>query len=315
MIVDDNERESESNNFADFEAKVEAGGESATPEADEDEQDADESGESEEGDEQGTDESGESEEGEQPKPEKSAKDRIRELNRKYRAEQAARETDRKGFEARIDALEGKKPLTQENDSGSEADEAVAPNPKDFEKYPLGALDDAYIQDAIDFRATQAAKQMVDSLLQRQEQSEEEAAAEAFIAEVRSQALSLAEKGAELHSDFEDVVLPPAMGGKADYDLTQITFEAVAEAENGAQILYDLALDPAEATRVAQLSPIQQLKFVAARDAELSKGTAKAKLPGAKPPPAQVPRGGSARTTISPATTNFAEFEALANSKS
>jgi len=84
MIVDDNERESESNNFADFEAKVEAGGESATPEADEDEQDADESGESEEGDEQGTDESGESEEGEQPKPEKSAKDRIRELNRKYR---------------------------------------------------------------------------------------------------------------------------------------------------------------------------------------------------------------------------------------
>ena len=297
-IMDGDDGETPPETFEDFVARAEGG-----EEGPEDGEEENPEGDEEEGSE------GDEETDEKPKPKKTAEERIRDLNQKWREEQRAREIDRKGFEARLAAIEGKKPLTGEVDSGKKDAEEVAPDPMDLDKYPLGSLDTAYIQDAIKFHSMQEAKQIVDSLLQRQEQSEEQQAAEAFIAEVRSKADNVVTKGAELHDDYESVVLEAGLQG--EYDLTQITFEAVAEAENGAQILYDLATDPAEATRVAKLSPLQQLKFVADRDAELSKGS-KTRLPGAKPPPAQTPRGGVSRKTISPATSNFADFERLAD---
>jgi uncharacterized protein YfcZ (UPF0381/DUF406 family) len=249
------------------------------------------------------------------KPKQTAEERIRELNRKYREEQRAREQDRLGFEARLAALEtGKKDLTPEKDGGKNTDEREPPNPKDLEKYPLGALDDRYIQDAIAFQAEKSAKEMVDSLLQRQEQSAQEAEAERQLAELRSKADNVAAKGTELHPDYQDVVVEAGMRG--DYDLTQTTFEAAAEADHGAEILYALATDPAEASRVAKLSAFQQLKYVADKNAEIAgKGTSAKKIPGAGAPPQTIPAGKGGRKTISANTDNFEEFERLANSKS
>lgn len=318
MIVDGNEGEGE-RSFADFESQVESGegGDKTDP-------NADDPGEGEDGDDEDDpnpnvndagdgedDEDGEDGEGgdDGGKPKKpSAKDMH---NLRLKRERDAARDEAREMRERLDAIE--KRLTPESDGGKKGNEREAPDPKDLEKYPLGSLDDRYIQDSIDFRADQAAKKMIDAVLQRQQESAEQEAAEALLTDLRSKADNVVTKGSELHDDYESVVYEAGL--KGEYDLTQITFEAAAEAENGAQILYDLAVNPEEATRVAQLSPLQQLKYVAEKDAALSKGTAKAKLPGAKPPPSQSPRGGTNRKTISPATPNFAEFERLAEGKS
>jgi hypothetical protein len=78
------------------------------------------------------------------------------------------------------------------------------------------------------------------------------------------------RGDELYEDFQESVVEAGMRG--DWLLSQPTFEAAHEADNGAQILYELSQDKKEAKRVAGLSPFQQMKFVQERDAEI--GTAK-----------------------------------------
>ena len=280
-----------------------------TPASEEPENQEGDDSEEEEGDEDDSEESGEEEES-KPKPKKKASERIRELNRQLRETERARESDRKGFEARLAALENNS-LTEEDEDGNEGAEEKAPDPSDREKYPLGALDDRYIEDSINHRVQQALKADRESSLQRQEQSDREAAEAAIVADLRSKADNVAEKGADLHDDYQKVVVDAGLAG--EYDLTQTTFEAAADAEHGAQILYDLATDKKEASRVARLSSFEQLKYVMEKNSELASGTGK-KIPGAPPPPKDTPRGNSNRKTISPATTNFAEFEKLANSK-
>jgi hypothetical protein len=123
------------------------------------------------------------------------------------------------------------------------------------------------------------------------------------------------KGTEIHDDYEEVVVNAGLRG--DYKLTQVTFEAAAEAEHGAQILYDLAADKKEAARVASLSPYQQLKFVADKNAEIAgKAPPPArKIPGRdQAPPANQPRGGSSRTEIRGDTDDLDNFEKVFYSK-
>lgn len=321
MIVENEGDTPPEDDFAAFEAKANSDEQAIEPEDDpkseEDDGNPDEETDTQEGasedeiDEEEDSEDDSDEEEDQPKPKKTASERIRELNRKLRETERAREADRRGFEARLEKLE-KPDLTEENSDGKKDDARKPPDPNDLKKYPLGSLDDRYIQDAIDFKAEEAAKKMVDSLLQRQEQSEAEVEAEKQILELRSKADDVAAKGSEIHDDYEDVVV--AAGLRGDYDLTQVTFEAAAEAEHGAQILYDLATDPKEAARVAKLSSYQQLKYVSEKNAEFAGKRSGKKIPGANPPPDTTPRGRSKRTTISADTTNFAEFERLASSK-
>lgn len=282
-----------------------------TPEEQENEPEREETENDPEDDLEDSDEEDDSDDEDQPKPKKTASERIREINRKLREVERAREADRKGFEARLAKFE-KQDLTEENSDGKSDDARKAPDPTDLKKYPLGSLDDRYIQDAIDFKAEEAAKKMVDSLLQRQEQSEAEAEAEKQILELRSKADDVAAKGSEIHDDYEDVVV--AAGIRGDYDLTQVTFEAAAEAEHGAQILYNLATDPKEAARVAKLSSFQQLKYVSEKNAEIATKRSGKKIPGASPPPDGTTRGRSKRTVISADTTDFSEFERLAKMK-
>jgi len=318
MIVETEGDTPPENDFAAFEKAASSDGELPAPEENTEEADTDESTSGDEGDQEDTSEDDiddiddideeTSEEDEDTKPKKTASDRIRELNRKMRELERAREADRLGFEARLAKYE-EPDLTEEKSDGKKDDARTPPDPTDLKKYPLGSLDDRYIQDAIDFKAEEAAKKMVDSLLQRQEQSEAEAAQEAQLLELRSKADDVAAKGSELHEDYDEVVV--AAGFRGDYALTQVTFEAAAEAEHGAQILYDLATNPKEAARIAGLSSFQQLKYVSEKNAEIANGRSGKKIPGATPPPDSTPRGRSKRTTISADTTNFAEFERLA----
>lgn len=237
---------------------------------------------------------------------KSAKDRIRELNTR------ARDAERRAIdlEARLEKIE-KGGLTPSGEGDNEEVEAIAPDYKDTEKYPLGILDDRYQEDALNFKAEQAAARLIDGLLQRQEQSAEQEAAEQQLTTLRATAETLTVAGEEIHDDYRDVVLEAGLRG--DYKLTQATFEAAVEAENGAQILYDLASDPAEAERVSKLSVASQVKYVLEKDGKLTTPAAR-KIPGAGAPPGETPKGRPTRQAISPSTTNFEDFERLANGR-
>jgi hypothetical protein len=116
---------------------------------------------------------------------------------------------------------------------------------------------------------------------------------------------LSAKGSELFEDFQESVVDAGMRG--DWDLSQATFEAAHEAENGAQILYDLSQDPREARRVARLSNFQQMKFVQERDAEIGTGKKGRTKPRAGEPPKNTARGANSKTSISPATDNLEDF--------
>lgn len=281
---------------------------------DDDGEDGDDAGDPNVNDEGGDDkEDGEGEEGKEPKKGKiSAKERIQQLNRQLRESEKARETDRKGFEARFERLEKGLPAASADDT--KAPTAVAPDPTDLEKYPLGALDDAYIEDKLEFLAEQKAEAKLGSLLQREQQKDQQAESERVALELQARAETVASKGAELFADFDEIVVKPAMAG--DFDLDQPTFEAVADAEHGPQILYNLATDPKEAARVAKLSPYNQLKYVLDENAKLAgtKPPEPRKIPGADAPPAPTVRGQGARKIVSADTTDFAAFEKLAKSQ-
>jgi hypothetical protein len=206
--------------------------------------------------------------------------------------------------ARLENLE--KLLQGGNSGGNPPGGNAAPDPTDTDKYPLGHLDDRYIEDKLEWLADQKASQKAESVLQRQQERDNQLAAEQQQRELLTKVDNLATKGTELFDDYQESVVEAGMRG--DWDLSQETFEAAHDAENGAQILYDLAQNKAEAARVARLSPYQQLKYVMDRDTEISKAKSGRKIPKAGDPPTHTARGANSRTQISGATDNLDDFE-------
>lgn len=298
--------------FAEFEQQADQDDETGDTHGDNDDQDGDEGeagdDEPEQQDgEEGDDQDGEEgDEPEQRRPGKKPSERIKELNRKLRESERGRQADRADFESRFADLE--KRLQGGAGGGNSDDERKAPDPNDTEKYPLGVLDDKYVEDKIAWAVEQQTSKAISASIQRQDQAEQAAQAEREITALREKADELADKGSELHEDYDEIVVEAGLRG--DYDLTQVTFEACAEADHGAQILYDLANDPKEAKRVASLSPFQQLKFVQEKNAELA--GAGRKLPRAGSPPARQPTGSGRRGSVSASTTDFEAFERMAN---
>ena len=182
----------------------------------------------------------------------------------------------------------------------------APDPEDSEKYPLGHLDDRYIEDKLDWLATKKAADRADAVLQRQQELQQnqlqQQQREALLVKVDD----LASRGLESFDDFQETVVDAGIRG--DWKLDQPTFEAAHEAENGAQILYELARDKKEAARVASLTPYGQLKYVLDRDAEISGKSKPRRIPGAGAPPSTQTRGANSSTRINPATDNLDDFE-------
>lgn len=264
----------------------------------------------EEEDDTGTEEGeeGEEEEGTE-KPQKSAKDhQIERLKREKRdLQRQLRSGGNSALEQRLASLETR--LTAGNGGDTKtAGETPAPDPTDTEKYPLGHLDDRYIEDKLDWLAEQKAAKQADTILKRNQETEQERQVREAQAELLGKVDDLATKGSELFEDFQESVVEAGMRG--DWDLTQTTFEAAAEAENGPQILYDLANDPKEASRVAKLSPMQQLRYVLDKDAELGGGKAKPRTkPQAGDPPRNQTRGANSRVQGNPATDDLGDFEA------
>jgi len=271
--------------------------EPAEPASDDDEEDA-------EADDADDGEEDEEEEKPKGKTKQKPSERIRELSARLRAEERLR----RAADERLTNLEKNLLPANRTDANSSGDRGntPAPDPSDEDKYPLGHLDDRYIEDKLDWLATQKAAERADAVLQRQQESEQLAQAEKAHAELLEKVDDLSTRGSEQYDDFQEAVVEAGMRG--DWRLDQPTFEAAHEAENGSQILYELSQDKKEAARVAGLSPYNQLKFVMERDAEISaKGKAR-KIPGAGAPPATQTRGANSRTRISPTTDNLDDFE-------
>lgn len=280
---------------------------------------ADDQGDDDQGDDQGDDDQnddqdsddqgGDDQDGEgdddQQRQRRKPSDRIRELTRRNRELQ--RQLEGRGNSellARLENLE--RGLQGENRGGNQPVETPEPDPTDTDKYPLGHLDDRYIEDKLEWLADKKATERADAVLQRQQEYENSQAVERQQQEILVKVDDLAARGADLFDDFQESVVEAGMRG--DWVLSQATFEAAHEAEHGAQILYDLAQDKAEAKRVANLSPYQQLKFVQERDAEIAKGKQPRRVPQAGDPPRNPARGANSRTSINPATDNLDDFE-------
>ena len=238
---------------------------------------------------------------------KKTSDFIRELKRErreLRRELAQEKARNSSIDSRIAALENRGlPNSQAGDTN--AGTGAKPDPNDTAKYPLGVLDDGYIQDSIDYAAEQKVREVLDEQRQTEQAQAEQDAAERQAASYREKVSVLAEAGSELHDDYEEVVLEAGLRG--DYQLTETTFVAASEAEHGAQILYSLATDKKEAARVAGLSTLQQVKYVLEKDAEFAAKAKGRRKPGANPPPGELPAGRNPSREIRPDTDNLDEF--------
>jgi hypothetical protein len=227
------------------------------------------------------------------KPKKTASDRIKELNRKLAESERRERAVIEGYEARLERLE--KGLPAEKTDDTKKTERVAPDPDDLDKYPLGRLDDRYIEDKIAYVASLQVDEALGSALQRQQESDMHAEAERIASEAKTKIETISTKGVELFDDFVEVAVERAMEMK--YPLEEPTFHAVAEADHGAEILYNLANDLAEAERVAKLTPYQQVKYVMDKNAEIAASKTKVRLPKAGDPPKNLPRGTNARYSV------------------
>lgn len=258
------------------------------------------------GDDDGDNDDGEEGEKKRPSAAEQQINRLKrekaDLNRRLRALEGG--AGSAALQQRIDALEAR--LTGGKTGDSSSSGTKAPDPTDTDKYPLGHLDDRYIEDKLEWLADQkVARQAEKTDLQRQQEERNNAVRQAQMA-VLEKVDTLATKGSEQFDDFQESVVEAGMRG--DWKLTQTTFEAAHDAENGAQILYELSQDHKEAARVASLSPIQQLKFVLDRDAAISGDKKPRTKPKAGEPPLHGARGANSKTSISPATDNLDDFE-------
>jgi hypothetical protein len=227
------------------------------------------------------------------KPKKTASERIKELNRKVADAERRERVVIEGYEARLERLE--KGLPAEKTDDNKKPERIAPDPDDLDKYPLGRLDDRYIEDKIAFVASSQVDAALGSVLQRQQESDMHAEAERIAEDAKSKIDLISSKGSELFDDFIEVAIERAM--RQEYPLEEATFFATNDAEHGAEILYNLANDLNEAERVAKLTPYQQAKYVLDKNNEIAAGKTKVRLPKAGDPPKNLPRGSNARYSV------------------
>lgn len=259
---------------------------------------------------------------------------VRRANGRARAEAArarALEATNRSLEARLAALEAKGGTLTPQGDAAKGEGDKEPDPSKFE---LGELDPKYIralarwevrQELADASKTQQTKQLTSA--------QERAAAE--IAEKRA---AFEEAGTERFEDFQEVVLDTVGLPKTDpaaWPLSATIGQLILQSEFGPEVAYALASDPKEAKRVDKLSDAekqrwffrQEAKFEAEKKAsadasgeqeEADSGRAAPQEKPAQraatqapPPPRRRNNGAGSTSAVTPATTDFAAFEAMA----
>tara|TARA_R110000868_G_scaffold119959_1_gene318274 strand:- start:899 stop:1798 length:900 start_codon:yes stop_codon:yes gene_type:complete len=228
---------------------------------------------------------------ERPKKNKVPRDeRIKQLTSEKKTLQQQIEELKKGsLQTQIDDI--KKLLTpSENSVNIPVNRDAEPDPTDLDKYRLGDLDPAYTRDLARYEV----RSELAAAHQRQVQQEAQARQQQHASEVLGIVAAVSDKGASLHPDYVESVVQPFLRG--EIPLEEHTFLAASEAEHGAEVLRELALNRNEAARVASLSPYQQTKYVADKSNEIAARN-KPRLPGASAPPNSTARGTGGRFGI------------------
>lgn len=222
----------------------------------------------------------------------------------------AAETRANNLEQRLAGIEAR--LTPANGGGKGAAVEGEPDPK---KYEGGEFDTRYIRDLARYEAKQATKEI-------REESRDAASsqqAQAAAAEFQGRIDEFTEKATDTYEDFAEVVFDES--NKFSTTVVELSLES----EHGAQIAYELALDPKEQRRLAGLTPAQQAKWFGKREIELEsskttdgeqgegEGAEKPAAKGSKapPPPKHQTRGNGGTGGVSAATDDFAAFERMA----
>ena len=249
---------------------------------------------------------------------KSAQERIDQaVKRQREAERRAVEADTRyrTLEERLARIEaGGRPLTNQDSAANTPD----PNAPDPSKYQYGELDTKFIADLARYetrKEIEAEKAQRNQASQTAAQAEQQKARDAFV-----------EAGTAKYEDFREAVIDTAI--RNEWPLSQTVGQLAFESPVGPDILYALASDHAEAKRVAGLSEARQAAWFGALEARISAGSSAANdrtpptrpavvtTTKAPPPPLRRVLGGTgtAPQTITPDTTDFSAFEAMAMQK-
>lgn len=273
----------ESNSFAEFEQQAAAPAAEAPaevePVADEPEQP---------GEEESVVEEAASEAEQAPKPRKTAQDRIDELTK------ARREAEREAKYFR-DLYEGKaQPQKEPKDDGPKA-----PDPNEFD---LGDMDPRYLDALVDFRVQQGLDKVQSRVAQ-----DLHLQAGARVWEARQ------DEARAKFADYDEKVID----GAHNWPCTPEMAEAIRTSDAGGELAYHLASNPEKARRISALPPIAQIRELGRIEAVLTvdpKEPVPVRTTNAPKPPQAQARGAGGHFAPSAATTNFAEFEAMANRK-
>lgn len=230
---------------------------------------------------------GEKEEGEGEKPESKnySQEEVDRIVRK--AKRNAAYLARKEAEADLYRQMATRPA-QQQETAPQTDEA--PKRESYESY------EDYIEARAEYRAEQKVKAAFAEQQQRVQQSTQQATAQQQGQQFQAQV----EKARQAIADFDDVV------STADIPISQTMREAILESEVGALLTYHLAKHPAEATRIATLSPTSQAKALGVIEANLQR---KAEPQVSKAPTPITPISGGARTTSDPSKMSMEDYAA------
>ena len=177
-----------------------------------------------------------------------------------------------------------------------AQQEQAPQRDQYESY------EEYLEARAEWRADQKVKAALAEQQQReaartQHQSEAQKV-KAFEANLN--------KARESIADFDDVI-----DSAGDVPVTQTMRDAILESDVGALLTYHLAKNPAEAQRIAQLSPVAQIKALGAIEATLQ---AKPTPQVSKAPSPIKPLGGGSGGARDPSKMTMDEYIAWRNKR-
>lgn len=223
------------------------------------------------------------------KPKQTAQERIDDITRERHAERRRADEAERREQALLDRL-GKQSPAPAPQTPSPDDE---PKP---EKYEFGDLDANFIRDHATFHARKAFRE-------EQAKSDAERSRTTALQKFDARADEIASK----HDDFFDVVGPNF--AKAVALGTPNMNQAIVESDLGPDLAYHLAKNPAEARRIAALSPISQVREIGRLEARLSEPSApKAKTATDAPPATPQVRGTGGQFKVAADTADFASFE-------
>jgi hypothetical protein len=219
------------------------------------------------------------------KPKKSAKERIDELTA------ARREAER-----RAEYLEGL--LANRQPEQRQQPQPKEPEEPDPANYHYGETDVNFIRDHAAYSARKAF---------REEMEQERQAQARQTAQQR-----FAEREAAAVDKFDDFYQVVGHGySKAANIIPHAAQDAIMESEAGPEIAYHLAKNPAEARRLAAMSPLSQAREIGRLEAKLT-SPPPLKTATNAPEPTPTVRGTGGRFEAAPDTDDFAAFERRAD---